>query len=105
MEAGEMTAPMQQGPPELGRWQMSALLIGVAGLALCAAGGFLSPAQFFRSYLVAYLFWAGIALGCLAILMIQYLTGGAWGIISRRPLESAIGTLPLLALLFVPVLF
>ena len=84
---------------------MSSLVIGVIGLALCAVGWVLNPAQFFRSYLVAYVFWTGIALGSLAILMMQYLTGGAWGIISRRPLESAISTLPLLALLFVPVLF
>ena len=46
-------------------------------------GALFSPAHFFRSYLVAFNFWLGIALGCLVILMLQYLTGGAWGILLR----------------------
>lgn len=91
--------------PVLGRFQTPALVVGLIGLALCVAGWFFMPDQFFRSYLVAYIFWAGIALGSLAILMMQYLTGGAWGIIIRRTLESATKTLPLLALLFVPLIF
>jgi hypothetical protein len=73
-------------------------------LALSAAGGaFLSPQQFFRSYLVAYMFWFGIALGCLAILMIHHVSGGAWGAVIRRVLESGSRTLPLMALLFLPM--
>src|SRR5205823_14623750 len=61
--------------------------------------------QFFRSYLVAYLGVLGIALGSLAILMVHHLTGGAWGTALRGVLEAATRTLPLLALLFVPLLF
>ncbi len=77
-----------------------------AGLSLCALALLWSdPAQLFRSYLVAYQFWLGVSLGSLAILMLQYLTGGAWGLFLRRPLEAAIATLPLMALLFVPLLF
>ena len=45
--------------------------------------------QFFHSYLVAYMFWAGIALGSLALLMLQHLTGGGWGLVIRRVLEAA----------------
>ncbi len=86
------------------RMQRPALAAGVAGLAVAALGAFISPAQFFRSYLVAYLFWCGIALGSLAIVMLQHITGGAWGAIIRRPLESATRTLPVLALLFLPLL-
>jgi len=66
-------------------------------------GGVVAPTQFFRSYLFAYLFWLGVAIGCLAILMIHHITGGAWGAVVRRILESGTRTLPLLALLFVPV--
>src|SRR6185436_4480374 len=55
------------------------------------------------SYLIAYLFWLGIALGGFAILMIQNLTGGRWGAVLRRLLEAATRTLPLLALLFLPL--
>jgi hypothetical protein len=85
------------------RVQRGALVAGLAGVALCAAGAALGREQFLRSYLVAYLFWCGIGLGCLAILMVQYLTGGAWGAVARRVLESGTRTLPLMAVLFVPL--
>jgi hypothetical protein len=87
----------------LQRVQRGALVAGVAGAVLCAGGALVSRVQFFEAYLVAYLFWFGIAIGCLAILMLQYVTGGAWGAVVRRVLESATRTLPLLALLFLPL--
>ena len=82
-----------------------ALLVGGAGAAVSAAGAITNPTQFLHSFLVAYLFAAGAALGCLVILMLQYVTGGAWGAAIRRPLESGIRTLPLIALLFIPIAF
>ncbi len=85
------------------RWQRLALLLGVAALGISALGAAMSPVQFFRSYLYAYLFWFGLVMGCFAILMIYHITGGAWGAVIRRSLESAIRTMPFLALLFVPV--
>jgi hypothetical protein len=89
---------------EWDRLQRGALIAGVTGLILCLVGALFSPAHFFRSYLVAFNFWLGIALGCLVILMLQYLTGGAWGILLRRVLEAGTRTLLLLAFLFVPLL-
>lgn len=85
------------------RWP--ALAAGAVGLALCAFGAYDSPEQFFPSYLFAYLFWLSITLGSLAILMLYHLTGGAWGFIVRRVQETAAFLLPILALLFVPLLF
>lgn len=85
------------------RWQRLALIIGIVALAISGAGAAASPTQFFRSYLFAYMFWFGLAMGCLAILMIYHITGGAWGSVIRRSLESATRTFPVLALLFVPV--
>jgi hypothetical protein len=61
--------------------------------------------QLFRSYLVAYLFWFGIALGCLPLLMLHHLVGGTWGFVIRRILEAGTRTLPLMLVLFVPLLF
>ncbi len=90
-------------PPSVGRIQARALLVGILGLALCAYGAFTDPLQFFRSYLVGYLFALGAALGCLGIVMLQHLTGGHWAVMIRRPLESATRTLPLLAILFLPL--
>lgn len=86
------------------RLQSRALIVGLAGLVACAAGGVVSPAQFFRSYLFGFLFWAGVAIGCLSIAMIHHLSGGIWGLAIRRILEAAAGTFLLLALLFLPLL-
>jgi hypothetical protein len=90
--------------PEWDHLQQRALVVGAAGLIVCAAVAFFHPAALARSYLVAYNFWLGIGLGSLAIVMIYHLTGGGWGLVVRRLLESATRTLPLLALLFVPLL-
>jgi len=85
--------------------QKRSLIVGIAALVLCGGGVFLSPEQFFRSYLLAYVFWLGIALGSCALVMLHNLTGGAWGAVIRRVLESGMRTLPLMAVLFVPFLF
>jgi hypothetical protein len=91
--------------PELARkFDLAGRRSRVAGLIACVIGAILTPAQFFRSYLLGYLFWIGVTLGSMAIAMLHYLTGGAWGLVIRRLLESATRTLPLLAALFIPVL-
>ncbi len=82
-----------------------ALGVGILGLALSGLGWFLEPRQFFISYLFAEMVWVGVALGCMAFLMIHYLTGGKWGWPIRRFFEAAARTLPLLGLLFIPLLF
>jgi hypothetical protein len=84
--------------------QRRSLIVGVVALGACAAAGFLNPAQFFRSYLVAFLFWSGIPLGCLAVLMLHHLVGGGWGFLIRGPLEAGTRTLPVVAALVVPLL-
>jgi hypothetical protein len=88
---------------ELARPGRNALLVGVAAAVVCAAGAFIDPGQFFRAYLSAYVFWLGLPLGCLAILMLYHLTGGAWGFLARRTLEAASRTIPLTAILFLPM--
>jgi len=95
----------QSAPADLGRLPQTARMVGLAGLALCALGFFMDPAQFFRSYLLGFLFWSGLSVGSLGILMLHHLTGGAWGLMIRRVLESAAAALPLMALLFVPLAF
>lgn len=85
------------------RLQRWSLIAGLAGLAVSALGAFLGPQPFFFSYLWSYLLWMGLPLGGLCLLMIHHLTGGGWGFTIRRFLEAAVSTLPLMALLFVPV--
>ncbi len=82
-----------------------ATIAGIAGLVLLVIGGLFNHAQFFHSYLFGYLYWLGMGLGCVALVMIYHLTGGAWGVAARRVLEAASRTVPLLAVLFIPLLF
>ncbi len=85
------------------RVQRGAMISGALGLIGCIALGIANPTQFMRAYLLAYVFWTGGALGCLALLMIHHVTGGAWGVAIRRLLESGARTLPWMALLFIPI--
>ena len=90
--------------PQLNRLQTLALIVGGVGLVLLAVGWFLNPAQFFPAYLVGYVLWVQVALGCLVILMIYNMTGGGWGYVTQRILRAGMLTLPLLAVLFIPLL-
>src|SRR6267154_1419134 len=91
-------------PPELKRVSTLALAVGALFLALFVFGLLIDRAQFFHAYLVGFIFWIGITLGSMAFLMLQHLTGGAWGLIIRRVLEAATRTLPLMLILFLPIL-
>ncbi|HTK77773.1 MAG TPA: hypothetical protein VL371_21075 [Gemmataceae bacterium] len=92
-------------PSQYQRYQSWSVIIGGAGLALCVAGWWWNPATFVRSYLWAYLFWLGVALGGLALGLLPWLTGGIWGLVLRRWFEAAARTLPILAVLFLPLAF
>src|SRR5262245_56531166 len=92
-------------PPDIERWRRMALFVGGAGLILTAIGLFVSRDQFFRSYLWAFLFWFGLGMGCLPLLMLYHLVGGAWGFTIRRIVECGTRTIPVMAILFVPILF
>jgi len=91
-------------PPNMSSFQRQSMIVGIVflvGLLLCLL---LDRRQFFQSYLIGWTFWTGIAIGSLALLMLQHLTGGGWGFVIRRSLEAATRTLPLMALLFVPII-
>jgi hypothetical protein len=90
--------------PALAGFQQRALVIGGIGLVAGAIGAAMSFDQFVRSWLIGFLFCLGMTLGSLALLMLQHLSGGQWGLVSRRVFEAATRTLPLVALFFLPVL-
>ena len=84
---------MEAGRPEAKRgFGRGMLIVGILGLATSFPALMGKPEMFYRSYLLAFVFWNGLAVGSLAVLMLQYLTGGAWGIAIRRPLEAAART-------------
>lgn len=89
----------------LARLGRRSTIAGVLGVVLCALGAAWDLDQFFQSYLFGYALWVGLAVGSLAWLMLQYLTGGHWADATRPHFSAAARTLPLMTLLFVPLLF
>jgi len=96
---------MTNGLREMPRRTRVAGLVGLAGLIACAVSALLDRTAFFQGWLVTWLFLLGIALASMAQVMIHELTAGDWGRVLRPPLEAAAATLPLLALLAIPLAF
>lgn len=94
-------------PESLNRWQNLALGVGGLFTFLWGVGFLLSgpvgKEYAMRGWLLGFIFWAGIGIGGLGILHLQYLTGGAWGVVIRRTAEACSRTIPVLALLFIPI--
>ena len=92
-------------PPvaDLEALRKKALMAGGVGLLLCAIGFIVDRDQFFRSWLIAFMLFLGISLGSMALMMIQHLSGGTWGVF-RRVFEASSRTLPLMAALFIPII-
>jgi hypothetical protein len=107
-----MSSPAQTGnfmPPSVVQaWQNRALTcavpLTVAALAGWALAWLRGDNEFYRAYLLGYMWVLGLSLGSLALLMVYHTTGGAWGTVLRRPLEAAMRTIWVVAIGFVPIL-
>ncbi|HEY1923724.1 MAG TPA: hypothetical protein VGG58_00645 [Candidatus Acidoferrum sp.] len=100
-----MIAQDYKTPESVSRLQQRALIAGIIGVVVCIIGYIKSPESLLQSYLMAFMLILGLSLGSLGLLMMQHLTGGYWGIVIRRPLESATRALPLVFILFAPIFF
>lgn len=93
-------------PEDIGRWRNIALGVGGIAAAIILIAAVINPdlrEQALRSWLLGFCLWGGIGIGSIGILLLQYLTGGAWGVVIRRILEAASRTLPMVAILFAPI--
>lgn len=92
-----------QAPADLNR--LRTLSLGVGGIAavIWLVGLYFDKEQALLSWLLGFIFWGGIGIGSLGILMLQWLTGGAWGVVIRRILEAGSRTLPIIVILFIPL--
>ena len=79
------------------------LTLAVISWAACAFGYATAPQQFYASYLAGYMYFLTMALGAAFFVMLQHLTGAVWSVTVRRLMETVMATLPLAALLFVPI--
>jgi len=96
-------SPAFAAPAAVGRLQTLGLIAGGIGLVLSVLGFVLSRDYFFRGYLVGWVYWTGLSLGCLAIAMVGHLSGGDWAVVIRRVLEAGSRVLPWMLLLFIPI--
>ena len=104
-----MSAPISQpldltAPPIVHKIAQRSLIVGVVFGIGAVALAFTRPDEFYRGYLLGFMCWLGVALGSMAILMIRHLTGGGWGMVIRRILGAAMRTVPLLTILFIPMI-
>jgi hypothetical protein len=91
-------------PPVVQKIGQRSLIVGVIFAILAVILAVAKPDEFYRAYLLGFMCWLGVALGSMAIVMIRHLTGGGWGMVIRRILGAAMRTLPLLAVLFIPII-
>jgi multisubunit Na+/H+ antiporter MnhG subunit len=105
MSAVPMRSQDLMTPPVVKTIQQRSLIIGLVFSVIAALGAWRLPDEFFRAYLLAFMAWLGVTLGPMAILMLRHLTKGAWGMVIRRILGAAMRCVPLMAALFIPLLF
>jgi hypothetical protein len=91
-------------PPVVKTLAQRLLIAGVIFALISVVLAFTKPDEFYRGYLLAFMDWLGVALGSMAIIMIRHLTGGGWGVVIRRLQGAAMRTLPVLTVLFIPIL-
>lgn len=85
------------------RLMVVSLAMGIAGLVLTGLGAFFRPRQAGYSYLVAYTYWAGLAVAALTLLMAFHASHARWPVALRRALEAMAVTIVPLTLLFIPI--
>jgi hypothetical protein len=105
---GPKTLPASLAAPEvLSAWRIRALIVFVVATLLTVAFAFSHEGKnhILRAYLMGYMICFSFAGGGLVLLMLQYVSGGKWGLLLRRPLEAMTRTIWLVGLMFVPIIF
>jgi hypothetical protein len=105
---GPRSLPASLAAPEIvSAWRTRALIIAAVAILLTIPFGFTHEGKnhILRAYLMGYMICFTFAGGGLAMLMLQYVSGGKWGLLLRRPLEAMTRTIWLVGLMFVPIIF
>jgi len=94
-------------PAVVNTWRTRALLVGVIFSVIAAGLAFADGSidHLLRGWLLGLTLTFGFAVGGMALLMVQYCSGGKWGLLLRRPLEAMTRTLPLVFLYWLPIAF
>jgi hypothetical protein len=107
-EAHAKTLPAELGAPAfVDAWKMRALVVGVVFSLIAGGLAFADHSinHVLRGWLLGLMLTFGWTVGGLALLMVQYVTGGKWGLLLRRPLEAMSRTLPLVFVYWLVIAF
>lgn len=96
--APHVTPKVKDG--DLATTQMGLLAVG----AILVAVAWFASSHFYLSYLVGYMGVLSICLGALFFVMIQHITRAGWSVVPRRLAENIAGALPVMLLLFIPII-
>jgi hypothetical protein len=105
---GPRPLPASLAAPEIvSAWRMRALIVAAVAILLTIPFAFSHEGKnhILRAYLMGYMICFTFAGGGLVLLMLQYVSGGKWGLLLRRPLEAMTRTIWLVGLMFVPIIF
>ena len=91
-------------PAQMGALRTRAFVVGGVFTLASLAGLLMDREQFFRSYITAFVYVLALPIGALGLMMINHVTRGAWGVVSRRVLEASSRTLPVLVVFFLPLI-
>jgi hypothetical protein len=93
-------------PEMVSVWRTRALIVAAIATVLTIPFTFTHEGKnhILRAYLMGYMTCFGFAGGGLVVLMLQYVSGGKWGLLLRRPLEAMTRTIWLVGLMFVPII-
>jgi hypothetical protein len=83
----------------------AAVALGALGVVGCIIGAVIDPAAFYRAWLCSYLFWLGLPLAGITLVLVHDLSGGEWMASARPALDAAIVTMPLASLAGIPAFF
>ena len=97
-----MTEP-HRDIPFLDQLQRRSLIAGIAGAVLCAIAALVDLDRFLQAYLTGFIYWWQIAMGCFGLMMLHHVAGGRWGAVTTRYFQAGAPTIPLIGLLFVPI--
>src|SRR5580700_3811117 len=101
----EMTDIYQLDATRWAKGRNTLVLAVLISVIACVAGYLNDPVQFHRSYIIAFAYVAAAGIGAFFFVMVQYLTGSAWSVTMRRIMENIMITLPVGAILFLPLIF
>jgi MFS family permease len=93
----------RQGGASLARLAWLGGALGIGGLVASLVLGAAQMRHFYFSWLVAFLYFLSIALGSLFFILVLFVCRAGWSVALRRVVENVIATVPVFALLFVPI--